>query len=109
MTGKIQGDYLKVSLEDITNFIPLHTKVTQNKLKTIPKGNNGPPGLIPFELSFTTRGISGIKIGQAFKIQEEFILPERYVGAIAFIVTGVTHTIKNNRWVTDIKAQMIVL
>ena len=105
----IPGDYLKVTLEDITNFIPLHTKVTQNKLKTIPKGNNGPPGLIPFELSFTTRGISGIKIGQAFKIQEEFILPERYVGAIAFIVTGVTHTIKNNRWVTDIKAQMTVL
>lgn len=109
LTPTIEGDKIKASLEDITNFRPLHTKVIQNKLKFIQKGKDGPPGLIPFELSFTTRGISGIKIGQAFKIQEEFILPERYVGAIAFIVTGVTHTIKNNRWVTDVKAQMIVL
>ena len=104
-----ESNKLKISSEDILNFTPLHTKVTQNRIKSIDKGKDGPPGLIPFELSFTTRGISGIKIGQAFKIQEEFILPERYVGAIAFITTGVTHTVKSNRWVTDIKAQMVVL
>ena len=53
-------------------------------------------------------GISGIKIGQAFQINEG-IMPSTYYGIIGFIVTGVEHTIANNRWITKLKAQTIVL
>lgn len=68
----------------------------------------GPAGIIPFEVSIEMEGISGIKIGQAFRINEG-IMPIRYYSSIGFIVTGVEHSITNNRWTTNLKAQTIVL
>ena len=77
-----------------------------SELETRFVGTN-PGGLIPFELSFTMSGIAGIRIGQAFTVPDS-IMPKRYRGNIAFLVTHVDHTIKNNRWITDIQTQMIV-
>jgi hypothetical protein len=68
----------------------------------------GPAGIIPFEVMIEMDGISGIKIGQAFQINEG-IMPNKYYGTIGFIVTGIEHTIANNRWITKLKAQTIVL
>ena len=68
----------------------------------------GPAGIIPFEVMIEMDGISGIKIGQAFQINEG-IMPNKYYGTIGFLVTGVEHSITNNRWVTKLKAQTIVL
>mgnify|MGYP007069482909 CR=1 FL=1 len=53
-------------------------------------------------------GISGMKIGLAFRINEG-IMPNKYYNTIGFLVTGVEHTIANNRWVTKLKAQTIIL
>lgn len=53
-------------------------------------------------------GISGIKIGQAFRINRG-IMPAKYDEVLGFIVTGVEHTIGGNRWTTQLKAQTIVL
>jgi len=74
-----------------------------------PTDNNaGPAGIIPFEVGIEMEGISGIKIGQAFKINEG-IMPAKYDGVVGFIVTGIDHTISGNRWVTNLKAQTIIL
>lgn len=70
--------------------------------------NAGPAGIIPFEVGVEMDGISGIKIGQAFTINEG-IMPAKYDGVVGFIVTGVDHTISANRWVTNLKAQTIIL
>jgi len=70
--------------------------------------STGPAGIIPFEVQIEMEGISGIKIGQAFRINEG-IMPIRYYRSIGFIVTGVEHSITNNRWTTTLKAQTIVL
>jgi len=73
------------------------------------KGNTaGPAGIIPFEVGIEMDGISGMKIGQAFRINEG-IMPDKYYGTIGFLVTGVEHTIANNRWITKLKAQTIIL
>ena len=71
-------------------------------------GKAGPAGIVPFEVGIEMDGISGIKIGEAFKINEE-IMPNKYNGVIGFIVTGVNHKVANNRWTTLLKAQTIVL
>lgn len=71
-------------------------------------GNAGPAGIIPFEVGIEMDGISGIKIGQAFRINEG-IMPAKYDGVVGFIVTGIDHSITGNRWVTNLKAQTIVL
>lgn len=102
----------------ISNLRAIHRKVMEEFVKYYHSGdgNNGieaqnAPGLIPFELSFTIAGIGGFKIGQGLKLSEssEKILPERYRGNVGFLVTGVSHAIKSNRWVTDIKTQMVLL
>ena len=66
------------------------------------------PGIIPFDLEITLDGLSGIKIGQAFTINKG-ILPTKYDGQVGFLVTGLSHTIQNNKWNTDLKAQTIIL
>ena len=97
-----------ITRSDIASKIPVHkflmTKASQIETKF--KETN-PGGLIPFELSFSMAGISGIKIGQAFTVPDS-IMPKRYRGTIAFLVTHIHHSIKNNRWVTGIQTQMIV-
>jgi hypothetical protein len=85
-----------------TNYIQFYAEDAGNV------GNAGPAGIIPFQVGIEMDGISGIKIGQAFKINPG-IMPSKYDGVVGFIVTGLDHGISNNRWVTNIKAQTIVL
>ena len=63
-----------------------------------------PPGTIPIELSFKTMGIGGIKIGQAFQI-EQGLLPARYAENFGYIITGLSHDIEGSKWTTNIKTQ----
>lgn len=65
---------------------------------------NPPPGLVPVELSLQLEGIGGMKIGQSFKIKSG-ILPAKYQDKFGYIITGLGHSIENNRWLTDIKTQ----
>jgi len=68
---------------------------------------------IPAELEMTLDGISGIIMGNAFTIPQDrlplSLRGENGLAKIAFIVTGLTHTIQSNEWLTKIKGQMIKL
>jgi len=101
--------FLKYNKEDIEGLSPTHRlqMVRYLEFETMEQKLN-PAGLIPFELSFTMKGLGGMKIGQAFRV-DDAIIPRRYRGNIAFLITGVSHSVKSNRWVTDIKTQMIVI
>ena len=92
-----------------SNFEPVQRKVMQSYLKQYFSTEKQTPGLIPFELSLTFKGISGIKIGQSFVVDDELLFPKRYYNNVAFIVTGIANKPMNNRWVTDITAQMIII
>ena len=85
-----------------TNYVQFYADDTAES------GNAGPAGIIPFQVAIEMDGISGIKIGQAFRINEG-IMPSKYDGVVGFIVTGIDHSITGNRWVTNLKAQTIVL
>lgn len=69
-----------------------------------PSDPKPPPGVIPVELSFSTMGIGGLKIGQAFRI-EPGLLPQNYNQNFGYIITGLSHTIQDSKWTTDIKTQ----
>ena len=68
---------------------------------------------IPADLEMTIDGISGIIMGNAFTIPEDrlplSLRGENGFTKVAFIVTGLTHTIERNEWLTRIKGQMIKL
>ena len=101
--------FIKYNTEDIQGLGPTFRLLMVRILEYYSKKQKtNPAGLIPFELSFTIKGIGGMKIGQAFRI-DDTIIPKRYRGSIGFMITGVSHSIKSSRWVTDIKAQMIII
>ena len=67
-----------------------------------------PPGLVPVELSVQLEGIGGFKVGQTFAIKSG-ILPAKYQGKFGYIITGLTHSVSDNRWLTDIKTQFYLI
>lgn len=85
-----------------SNYVQYYAEDGENSV------NAGPAGIIPFEVQIEMDGISGIKLGQAFRINPG-IMPSKYDGVVGFIVTGQDHSITGNRWVTNLKAQTIVL
>lgn len=100
--------YMAYNKEAFTGYSNIHSKVTTEKLQEIIDGRTNPSGLIPFELTFTIKGISGIKVLQTFLIND-FFLPDRYKGKVAFIVTDIDHKVTNGRWVTDITANLTTI
>ena len=83
-----------------------------SKVKSEDPGTTANP-YISLELEMTIDGVSGILMGNAFTVPNDR-LPYTFRGLnnttkIAFIVTGLVHTIQNNEWLTKIKGQMIKL
>lgn len=76
--------------------------------------------MIPVSLNFTTDGISGLAMGQAFTVSDELLpytygakkvagLPKDHINNVGFVMVGLTHTIENNSWNTAVRANMIFL
>lgn len=67
-----------------------------------PKGKDFEPMPVPVELSMKMLGISGLKIGQTFRINKQ-ILPEKY-NRFAYMITGLSQEIgADNKWYTNVK------
>lgn len=58
-------------------------------------------GFIPLSFELVLDGISGIKIYNKLKINNEF-LPSNYPASLSFIITKVNHNISNNSWDTSL-------
>lgn len=108
-TGGNSSELNYVNDEKYSDIIVVHRNVMKGSLEYFTKkAKTNPAGLIPFELSLTLKGISGLKVGQAFKIPNQLI-PARYRNNVAFIITGVSHKLQSNRWVTDLQTQMCIV
>jgi len=68
--------------------------------------SGGTIGFIPFKISFTMDGLSGIKIYNKLNVDTRF-LPKAYGDNLDLIVTGISHKLANNDWETDIEATVI--
>lgn len=83
-----------------------------SKVKSLDTTTTAAP-FIPADLEITIDGISGIIMGNAFTIPESrlplSLRAEDGYTKVGFIVTGLSHTIDNNEWLTRIKGQMIKL
>lgn len=67
-----------------------------------------PQGVVPVELSLKMLGVTGFKIGTAFKIKPG-LLPSKY-DKFAYIITGLDHEIgTDNKWYTNIKTQFYAI
>lgn len=94
-----EGAKYSNALKDIINFHKslVKDKATRNK------------SIIPTKLSLEIDGIGGMVIGNLFRIPGD-LLPEGYKSSkMAYTVTGLSHRIQNNDWVTTIESQIILL
>lgn len=76
--------------------------------------------LVPVGINFTTDGIGGLNMGQAFTVSEQ-LLPysyttknrpgyiDNYNNYVGFAIVGLTHNIENNQWNTSIRTNMIAV
>jgi GH24 family phage-related lysozyme (muramidase) len=76
--------------------------------------------MIPVSVNFSTDGISGLGMGQAFTVSDQLLpytyttrkipgAPQDHVNNVGFIMVGLTHTIESNQWNTAVRANMIYL
>jgi len=64
--------------------------------------------LMPLSPTLKIDGIAGIRPYNAFKIPDNR-LPIRYRGKIAFIVYSINHMFENNKWMTELTGQTILV
>lgn len=64
-------------------------------------------GFLPFNLSLTMDGLSGMKIYNKFIVDTSY-LPSNYPTALEFVIKGINHEISNNDWKTNIESFAIV-
>lgn len=64
-------------------------------------------GFIPFNMSITMDGLSGMKIYNKFYIDTEF-LPSNYPKYAEFLIKNITHKIENNKWTTNLESIVTV-
>ena len=97
---------LKISTEAIENNLSVVTEYYKYLIASQQTKSGGSIGFIPFKISFTMDGISGIKIYNKLNVDTRF-LPKAYGDNLNLIVTGVSHKLSNNDWETDIEATVI--
>jgi hypothetical protein len=97
---------LKLSEDAISSNLSVVTEYYKWLIASQKNQQGGTIGFIPFKLSFTMNGLSGIKIYNKLHVDTRF-LPKAYGSTVDLIVTGVSHKLQNNDWETDIEATLI--
>ena len=93
----------------VESVVPQYAIFCQNQLGDDIKAGRDFGFIIPYELGLTVEGMSGFNVMESFKIFDDLI-PSVYKSnsknGIAFIITGLTHSINTSGWTTTIKAQI---
>lgn len=63
-------------------------------------------GFIPFNMSITMDGLSGMKIYNKFNIDSRY-LPQNYTDNCEFLIKNIEHYIENNKWTTKLESIII--
>jgi hypothetical protein len=115
------GTYILSEIQDnkgaFTIYLNLYKKVQKavndydsydeatNSFKNTTKFQPG-TGFIPFNLSLTIDGLSGIKIGSKFLVDGSY-LPSNYPETVDFLIKNIAHEIKDNKWTTNLESYCI--
>ena len=101
------------------------SQVTSYYIEKMSKVKNEATGtlaaaMVPIGVNFTTDGIGGLNMYQAFTVSDE-LLPysytmqyrpgyiDNYSRYVGFVIVGLNHTIEANQWNTSVRTNMIAL
>lgn len=104
---ELNPDEIDVYKDTLTNLI----QTRQQYQKLINKDKKDSPiatstGFIPFNLSLTMDGLSGMKINQKFIIDTRY-LPSNYPSSVEFLIKNIQHEISNNKWFTKLESYCV--
>ena len=92
-------------LNSYTNFAATYYEYLESKASIEQNAASGTMGFIPVGVGLTLDGISGLKIYNALKVETRY-LPSNYPETMEFIITGLSHTVENNVWTTELQTIM---
>jgi len=92
-------------LYSYTNFAATYYEYLESKAAIEQGTASGTMGFIPVGVGLTLDGISGMKIYNALKVETRY-LPSNYPDTMEFIITGLSHTVENNVWTTELQTIM---
>ena len=112
--GSVNGAYPGWDQEAIDNFKNTNNafteyaqyKATTDAKTTSPLASSPTIGFLPFDLTLTIDGLSGMKVYQKYIIDTDF-LPSNYPLSLEFLIKGITHTIRDNQWITTLESVAI--
>lgn len=92
------------------NALKSNTKQAANGDFTVESDSVTARGILPLKIEFTMDGISTMRLREGFVVPADR-LPSQYkngsVVQVGFVISGVTHDIANNKWITKVTAQMV--
>ena len=104
--AKIDGDP-SVRKDILTNFMTYFEQLVNTKQFLINSGSFSPnTGFIPFNMSITMDGLSGMKIYNKFNIDTRY-LPSNYHETSEFLIKSIEHKIEHNKWLTTLESVII--
>ena len=107
---KYNSDESETYKESLVNFITFRQQLSE-KRKQIDRISNPyafspSTGFIPFNLSLTMDGLSGMKINSRFNIDAKY-LPSNYPDTVKFLIKNLEHKIEGNKWFTTLESYCI--
>jgi hypothetical protein len=94
-------DSYKSALQQMIQY--KEAKSNESKTEDATKTGSRNIGFIPFNLTLTLEGLSGVKIYQKYVTDGSF-LPSSYPNTLDFLVKGISHKISDNRWDTVLES-----
>ena len=107
--GSLNGSTPTWDAENIDSYSQLQSDFltyqnTKQAIKNKKPSSSTP--FIPINLNLVLDGLSGLKIYNALRVDTSY-LPSNYPNSMDFIITGLSHTIQNNVWTTEIGTNMV--
>jgi len=97
----------KTSLKELIDLEQkLKELIAKRDSEPTPLPLNTRDGFIPFNLSLTMDGLSGMKINEKFTVNTDF-LPSNYPETVEFLIKNLTHEVIDNKWLTKIDSYCI--
>ena len=110
------GALLNFFADDDSNWDPelfdscvtIQNNILKSDFTAMAKDGKASPtsGFIPLNLGLTFMGLSGMRIYEKFRINQNF-LPRNYTKNIDFIIKGISHKIDKDGWYTSIESLSI--
>ena len=89
------------SIQSFAEYNQAETTLKQRQKSPLSSSPN--IGFLPFDLTLTIDGLSGMKIYQKF-IADTSFLPSNYPQSLEFLIKGITHEVKDNQWITRLES-----